>query len=465
MSVEARALLMCCALCAASCTPKQAAPPKRPLISERPAPLHASWPMSQGGLMRTGHRDVEPILKPRIAWRARVGVQSWLNTPLLVGDMVITGSSGAQWNASDSQDGVVAMSVADGKRRWFAPASADVNGIAYGAGLVVAVGDEGAAWTLDAKSGAVRWRSKSRVGAKMYATPLIIGQLVVVADAAGILYGYHLMTGERLWELSLNEPIRDGLASDGESIYVATMGGSVVALTTGGAITWRVKLSYDPSTGQARADGSGSPAAFWSAPTVDGPQLILGFVRDTTYSHPAILALRREDGELIWRADSVHMPQVQWGNLRSSPTLLNDRLYWAEPYSRDLAALTRADGKLQFRSAMGACTFRHYASPVSSSQLIYIARMDGTLYATSPTYGLLEWSIYLGDEARAGQRYPDELKTKPRDCEWSYEGVSGLYATPALGPDGSLYLGAGDGWFYKIDDTFIPPLEVERSAP
>ena len=128
MTNLSRALCLVCALWLACAAPVEPPTQDSALITAPPI-MASSWPTFQGSNAHTGAIAVEPVLKPSIAWRARVGVQSWLNSPILIADMVITGSSGQTWNQPDNMDGVVALDAATGKRRWFAPAKADVNGI------------------------------------------------------------------------------------------------------------------------------------------------------------------------------------------------------------------------------------------------------------------------------------------------------------------------------------------------
>lgn len=458
-------LVCLCAAALLACSPPTDNVKQEPLVTAPPL-MASAWPTFQGSTLRDGARSVEPVLKPKIAWRTRVGVQGWLNSPILVADMVITSSSGAEWNAADSQDGVVALDAASGARRWFAPARADVNSISYAMGTIVAAGDEGAVWALDAATGKQLWLTTSPQGAKYYASPLMIQGLAIVADAQGNLDALDLRTGKRRWSVALREEVRNGLSSDGATIYVATTRGTINALDLGGGLRWRLVGAQDgwqlqnqlPEDRDAARPESFEPV-FYAAPTIVGNLLIATYARDTTYGAPAVIAVNRVTGALVWQADSAGLQKNDsWGNVRSSPVSTQDALYWAEPYSRDVASVELTSGKLRFRSAMGACTFPQWASPAASSDLIYVPRMDGTLWAISPGYGLVDWQLYLGDEARAGLEYPDDLKARAKSevCDWDLPGVSGLYASPALGPDGSIYQGTGDGFLYKVVDSSPP---------
>jgi outer membrane protein assembly factor BamB len=460
-------LSLCLLIVLPACTqPVSTATEREPLTTSTTL-MTASWPTFQGSTQHDGARSIDPILKPTIAWSARVGIQGWLNNPLLVGDMVITSSQGETWNVADKADGVIALEAATGKQRWFARAKTDVNGIAYASNTIIATGDEGAVWALDAATGEQLWY-KDNDGVKLYATPLLLQGIAVVADARGVLSALDMRTGATRWSVQLNEEVRNGLASDGETIYVATMHSGVMAFDLKGKLLWRSFIvEGDIVTQTDKLSESFEPIrpeqqrpAFWAAPTIAGNLLVLTYVRDTTYDTPAILALNRVTGTLAWSGDSTGLQQNnQWGNIRSSPALVHDALYWAEPYSREVAGMELATGKLRFRSQMGACTFPQWGSPAASNDLIYVPRFDGTLWAIAPMLGLVEWQVYLGDKARAGQPYPDTLKKRaPDQCDWEISGVHGLYASPTIGPDDSIYQGSGDGWLYKL-------IESAPSAP
>lgn len=466
MPTPSRAMALSGALLLACAAPAEHKAQGGPLITAPPI-LASSWPTFQGSNTHTGAFAVEPILKPSIAWRARVGVQSWLNNPILVAEMVITGSSGQTWNQPDNMDGVVALDAATGKRRWFAPAKADVNGISYGMGVIVATGDEGAAWGIDAASGKQLWHTPSRTGAKLYAHPLILPGIAVVADARGDLDALDLRTGQRRWSVALKEEVRAALASDGQTIYVATTQGSIHAIDLHGKTRWSARPAHELPSNPDAQENLPIPPAFWAPLTLSGDLLIAAYVRDTTYGSPALMALHRATGHYAWLAPTPRdlPPEANsWGNLRASPIISQNNLYWPEPYSRDIASAQLSDGALRFRSSLGACAFPQWASPAASSDLIYTPRMDGTLWATSHGYGLVEWYVYLGDGARAGQPYPDDLKARAKSghCDWELPDIHGLYASPTLAPDGSIFQGSGDGLLYKIVD--ITPRESPERA-
>jgi hypothetical protein len=66
----------------------------------------SSWTQFHGDAARRGASAAPPISSPKLAWRARVGIQGWLNSPIVIGGTVLVPSSGSVHNAPDPEDGL-----------------------------------------------------------------------------------------------------------------------------------------------------------------------------------------------------------------------------------------------------------------------------------------------------------------------------------------------------------------------
>lgn len=401
------------------------------------------WPTFQANNARTGAVTGPFIHQPGIWWKTEIGIQGWLNNPIIVHDRVFVGSEGATWNQADSKDGVYCLELATGNILWFTPAENDVNGVAFAHGLIVATGDEGAAWALSADTGKQVWLRKSD-REKMYTNPLIQGDLAVVGDSGGFLYGLDLMTGKVRWKAQLQGAIRGGASSDGERIFVGSQGGEVVILGLDGTELFRDTLTY---TGY----GSGT-AEIYAAPTVAGNQVIFGYARDTYYEVPALIAIDRKTAEIKWNASDPKHLHDGFGNLRSSPAVYQDILIWGEPYSNRAVAAQLETGELTWSTPAGFCMFPHWPSPAIVSGQVFLPRHDGWLDSFNAQDGMLLWSLYLGDAKLAGS---NQVSTPPcwpdcKDCEWAPDKAS-IYSSPAAASS-VLVVGTSEGFLFGIGE-------------
>lgn len=410
------------------------------------------WTTFQGDPQRTGRHPTAPAIEstPRIRWKAAVGIQGYLNGPLLMGKTVYVPSSGTLHNKPDPQDGLHALDLATGDVRWHAPALLDANGAVVAGDLVVFTADDGNVYAVERATGAERWRVGG--GAAVYSTPLVLGDAVVVGNADGDVTARALDTGATQWQHRYRGAIRGGLASDGGRIFVVSQGGDVAALDPKGREQWRVEVT------RTSFGGSGEePIQGYNAPVVDRTRLIVPFARDTTYAEgPALVVFAIDSGIEVWRATktSARVAGVDWANIRSSPAVAEGMIVWPEAYSNELAAIDSTTGAFEFRIEIGACYFPQYASPVVAGSMAYVPRHDGTLHAVDLRSRKAVWAFHLGDAAPAGPRPPGAAGTG--SCQWDPPGFP-LYAPPAIAADGTILVGSGEGYLYALEAAPIAP--------
>ncbi len=404
----------------------------------------ATWPTYQGNVQRTGWAQKAPAIRePRIRWQASVGIMGYLNGPLVLGELLVVPSSGTQHNTPDASDGLHALDAARGTERWHAKSSSDANGATLVGDLIVFTSDDGHVRGIDG-SGAERW-SVMRAWA-VYSTPLALGSTVIVGDSSGHVVAIDAGTGKLSWEQSYKGAIRGGLASDGERVFVVSQGGDVAALDAGGREVWRKAVTRPGWNGRGTVAIEG-----YNAPVVDGSRLIVPFARDTYYeTGPALLALSTSDGRELWRAKPGRVTE-SWGNLRSSPALADGLLLWAEPYSADVVTLDTSSGVVRYRMSLGDCLFPQYGSPAIAGDVAYVPRQDGHLYALDVRTGAPRWTMNLGESSKAGP-VPDR-SSGGGSCSWQAPSGSPLYAPPAIGDDGTIFVGSGEGVLYAIEDS------------
>ncbi len=88
----------------------------------------------------------------------------------------------------------------------------------------------------------------------------------------------------------------------------------------------------------------------------------------------------------------------------------------------------------------------NYSAPVIAVDgTIYFGCNDGNLYAVNPI-GTLKWKFKTGDKTgTVKERFSDG------SMNWKFNFDNGIYSTPAIGLDGTVYIGANDSNIYAIN--------------
>jgi outer membrane protein assembly factor BamB len=415
------------------------APEALPVI----ATAGGSWPVFHGDSARTGLSGAPSIKSPVILWRAKVGIQGWLSSPVIAGGLVIIPSSGEKHNEPDPKDGLHALELKTGRAIWHAHFNNDANGAAVASDRAIATSDDGHIYAIALQSGKVLWTQRG--DGKMYSSPLVLGDRAIAGDAGGNLRAYGLADGAVLWSVKLSGEIRGGASADEEMIFAVSTGGEAVAVTREGKEIWRRTVTR-------AAFGGGAPTAIqgYAAPVVTATAVVIPFARDTYYESPALVALDKKTGRPKWKAQSLK--SETWGNIRSTPALTEKGLLvYAEPYSGDVVGVDSRDGAIRFRRTVGPCFFPQWASPAATSELVYVPRFDGALYAVEAATGKLAWQLYLGDERRTGPNLPSSHRAQGA-CEWEVPSGSPIFSPPAVADDGMVILGTGEGFVFGIGE-------------
>lgn len=414
------------------------------------------WTSFQGGISHQGQRNVPTIKQPRVRWKQRIGIQSWLNNPLIIGDRVYISSSGRDINdENDPEAGVYALDLKTGKLLWHWQSGIDTNGISYAEGLIFASLEDGSLIALTAETGKPRWRTalthrldEFTEPNSLFAAPLILNQTVYCGSRSGSLSALDLNSGRLLWRQNLSGPIRNGLSSDGRRIFVASQSGEIMALRPNGQILWKRTLSTPYPAWSDRTDTY--PVEIFSAPLVDGPRLIVSHVRRHRFEHPALLALDPNSGNTLWQASDPRALKAEYGNLRGTPAISGPYLVFAEPLSREIVAIERQTGQVAWVSQVENHVLQHWSSAASTSESIYLTRPEGGLYAFENLSGKLLWQLYLGHPGLLGPDLPKDLAMTSYGRPTIGDGI---YASPALAPDGTLIVSGGDGWLYALEES------------
>lgn len=225
-----------------------------------------------------------------------------------------------------------------------------------------------------------------------------------------------------------------------------------------GSGDWFEAWEADPAT--EPRDGRGR----WAPPLVTDSLVIEAIHRwpfgseDAPSLRPAIAVRWADNGQLVTLID-VNDPafaepapgEPGTAFLRSLPLLVGRSLYWTPTHDNTLVRWDALTGERTGSLELPDCRVRQFAGLVSNGEVAYLPRHDGMLYAFSlEPMGVL-WSQNVGLHGAVGTSRTHHPITG--GCTDEPDDGTALFATPALGPDGTLYVGSGDGWLYAIRDA------------
>jgi outer membrane protein assembly factor BamB len=231
------------------------------------------------------------------------------------------------------------------------------------------------------------------------------------------------------------------IGADG-TIYIGNLTGNLFALRDPGSgssleMAWR----FHPS--------GASPYATTPAIGRDGT-VYVGFsqggdsadARGTFYALRAPVSGREPD--IVWSVDFG----AGSGRQSSSPTIGPDGTVYVPSGVGRLFAIG-ADGSVKWTVSTGPSL--KAAPAIAADGTVYVSSMDGKLYAVSPpsgaaTEGTVKWTFDFGENLG-----PTPIVTAPTPPP----GVDGIgsAASPTIGSDGTIYVGANNSNFYAITPT------------
>ncbi len=213
-----------------------------------------------------------------------------------------------------------------------------------------------------------------RTAARIRSEPVIAGDLLVVADEGGCVYG--VREGREIWKTPLSAGVASSPAACSGLVFAATTEGRVYAL--------------EASSGRVRWERDRGTAVL--APLAAAPGLVLVGSEDS-----AIVALSPDSGEVLWRTPLDNAP-------RGRPLVTEGRVVVAT-LAGTIHRLDAANGRIlgSFGTPDGAVFDRGVAL---SADMVYAVDSGGILYALTKEDRVL-WSYNLGGRVLAAPVWAD----------------------------------------------------------
>lgn len=439
-----------------------------------PAEALPDWPTFQHNPARTGAVQTPYIKNPTVIWRTKVGIQGWLNSPVLDRQYAYVGSSGSEWDMADCCDGVYALDIQTGKLKWYKHTEADVNGIGLAKGHLFITDDNGTIRAVSIVSGKTLWLRQ--FGRNIWSNadtfwepyplrthPLMVMNQVIVGNSQGEWLSFHQQRGNLLWRRTLPGEARGGATASETAIFLTSTAGYVQAVDFKGRQLWQTQVRVPYPLASGRTDDF--PVQIYAPPTLIHHKLIISFIRHDRDSTPALIALDPHSGKVLWRANTSQYPHIAWGNIRSSPAVYGNLLVYGEPYSNHVVGVDVDSGQVQWLTAAGKYMFQQWASPAIQGNQVILPRHDGGVYALNATNGNLQWQLFLGEKDKVGEDVPRNVMTGGGNRGLRTLNSDPIFASPAIAPNGMVVVSGGDGYVYGLGDKSWIDAKLQQAVP
>lgn len=268
-------------------------------------------------------------------------------------------------------------------------------------------------------------------------SPLLLGDVVLVATRQGEVHAINLVTGRRQGSSEFSDAVEGTPAIADGMIYVP------------GAWGGRALYAYDLSRSQTRWSKKGAP--------VEAGLLLLGGTLYAADVEGVIRAFRAKDGEVLWEQPLDSMATIHAAPLRAG----QGRIIVADDRGR-LRAMDAEDGTFLWQQELEAPV---YATPASDDEALYVPTTRGQFFALDAAQGLVRWRYAIEDRTvrftaptLAGtdlvfagtDGVVRALDAETGDVRWTRQVEEAVTAPPLLTAD-IVYVGSMGRRLYALD--------------
>lgn len=258
----------------------------------------------------------------------------------------------------------------------------------------------------------VMWSAKVGSAENFTFTPAVQDGQVYAASAGGEITRIDAISGRQVWRIEAGEKLSGGVGVGANLVLVGTASGYVLAYDLSGKILWKSKvssevLSVPKAAGDLVVVRAGDSRIFGLS-AIDGsrkwvyqratPTLSLrssaGVVIDSGavyagFAGGKLIALRLEDGKIVWEA-SVAQPRgvteiERIADITSLP-VIDGPLVYAVAFQGKVAAIDRASGRVVWNRDISS-----YTGMSAEEARIYISHANGSIYALDYSSGKTFW--------------------------------------------------------------------------
>ncbi len=274
------------------------------------------------------------------------------------------------------------------------------------------------------------------------ATPAVDKPSLYIGDPTGGIYAVDVESGDTIWEVTTNAPIRAPLRI-GEYVYAGDDDGIVRALEPdSGDIAWRFEASS-----RVRA-----------APAIDNQRIYIAA------HNGAVHALNTRTGA----SNRIFVAQ---GDIVAAPLVVGSRVIVATT-TGVVKAVVPENGANEWRQELGEPI---RATPATDGDTLLLATVPGTVVALDITTGQEQWRTDISGSIETGIVATDRtvcvgtdagtivtLGREQRTPIWTFDADAPVI-TPLSAANGNLYFGTQDAGITAITSTTSPIYTVRST--
>lgn len=250
-------------------------------------------------------------------------------------------------------------------------------------------------------------------------SPLLLGDVVLVATREGEVHGINLLTGKR-----------EGISEFGEAIEgTPTIANGIIYVP--GAWGGKALYAYDLGRSQVRWSLKGAP--------VEAGLLLLDGTLYAADVEGVVRALNAAGGEVAWEQALDSTATIHAAPLRAG----RDRIVVADDRGR-LRAMQAEDGAFLWQQELGAPV---YATPAADEEALYVPTTRGQFFALGAEQGRVRWRYAIDDRtvrftapALSGGNVifagtdglVRTLDAETGDVQWTFQAEEAVTAPPLL---------------------------------
>lgn len=312
--------------------------------------------------------------------------------PVIAGELILFGSSGAILYALNAETGFKKWSYRTERGVSSSPAISEDN--------IVYVGSkDGLFYAISPEDGKLLWRFSAEGG--IVASPVIDGDDVYFGARDEKLYSLNRYTGEQRWLFNTGSALNTNPLIYGKTICVASDDGILYGIDKEtGTERWRLKLERWSNTNLAEADGvlyAGTDDLY--AIDINNGRVIWRFNERAKELFQMELLRLKVEGERRLTEDEKRTIRVRDyfpidSRISSSPMVAEGDISFGTEKGY-LYLVNRLTGEIMWRFKTGVAGS---LSPIADREAVYTAGDDNTIYAFNVNSGQIKWKTVLYGE-------------------------------------------------------------------